>query len=107
AHPRHVLALEPRRRLRLAEEALGHLLRGAGEEELDGDLGAQVDVRGRDDHPHPAPAEDALDAVLAREDFAFLDRRILVVAHIVSYGTGRASLRTAPLGVSDLPSFTQ
>ena len=57
---------------RLAEEAgAGVGVRGGlGKEELDGDAALQDVIRGRHDDAHAPRAEDALDAVLAREDVA-------------------------------------
>ena len=57
---------------RLAEEALHalHVAKHRRQHELDGADLVEIDVRGRDDDPHRADAEHALDAVLPGEDLA-------------------------------------
>jgi hypothetical protein len=74
-HARDVLALDLHRRPRLAREAGDRLgvAERLGQEELERDLLVELDVVRGDDDPHPADAEDALDAVLAGEDVAFAD----------------------------------
>ena len=108
-HPRDVVALEARRRARLAQEALHHLAARAGEEELDGHLLPQRDVRRRHDHAHAALPEHALDAVLAGEDLPLGDRRSRRLGLLVhARAQGVLSRRiTAPLGASEAPSLTQ
>ena len=70
---RDVLALDLHRRARLAREARDGLgvAERLGQEELERDLLVELDVVRGDDDAHAAGAEDALDAVLAREDVAF------------------------------------
>ena len=73
---RDVLALDPRGGPGLADEAADRLGVGErlGEQELEGDPLVELDVAGRDDDPHAAGAEHALDAVLAGDDVAFAKR---------------------------------
>ena len=87
SHARDVLALDrtaaraSRRKRSVGVVALG----GLGQEELDRHRWRSVDVVRGDDHAHAALAEDALDAVLAREDVTlpgedvFLRRLFLVL----------------------------
>jgi hypothetical protein len=68
--PAHVLAAQLRDGAGLAQEAIEQVRRRPelAEHELQGDRLIELEVRGRDDHAHPTDSEDALDAVLARED---------------------------------------
>jgi hypothetical protein len=75
-HLGDVLALQPRRRARLAEEPLdGPMVRErVGQQELDGEELAEIEVaRGHDD-AHPSVTEDSLNAVFAEENVSRADR---------------------------------
>ena len=80
---RHVLAVDLRGRARLAREARGEVgLGGAGgEEELESDALLELEVRRGDDDPHASHPEQALDAVLPRDDVALPDGADGSVAH--------------------------
>ncbi len=73
-HPAHVLVLELRRGARLAQEPLDgdRLVDETLGEQLQRHRRAQVDVLGREHRTHPATADHALDAVLARDQRARL-----------------------------------
>ena len=89
-----VLARDARRRLALAEEArdrAGHLARD-GQQELERDALIELRVARRDDDPHAAGAEHALDLELAGEDLARLHRRR-------ARARRRRSRPAAPIGV--------
>jgi hypothetical protein len=67
-HPGDVIPPEPRRRARLAQEALHEPIAAerVGQEELDGEKLAKPEVpRGHDD-AHSTFPEDALDAIFAQ-----------------------------------------
>ncbi len=66
-----VLVLDPDGGPRFARESRDGFLvvEQRGQKKLEGHAAVELDVACRDDHTHAAYAEDALDAVLAREDF--------------------------------------
>jgi len=71
-HTRHVFAREPDDGLGLSQEALDSQLIGeyVGEQELQRHLLVQLQVRRLHDDPHSTSAQDAVHAILAREQGA-------------------------------------
>ena len=85
--PADVLAAQLGRGPGLAKEALDGVgvVDQIGEQELERDRLLQVDVGGADDHTHPATADHAIDAVLAREQRSDLEHREESITWILSF----------------------
>jgi hypothetical protein len=91
-----VLALELHRRARLANEARDRVLVAERlvPHELDGDALIQLLVPRCDDHPHAPHAQDALHAILAREEVALFDGARAGLGHrLYEYHAWQASTR--------------
>jgi hypothetical protein len=93
----HVLALDARRRLRLAQEP--RLVRALRPEQLDRDLRAELEVPRAEHDAHAAVSEQALHAVLAADEVALRDaRRELGALRALRQRGGEVTERARHLG---------